>query len=263
MADEDRDIWGCGSANAIWTFTYSVSKGYTYSCPVLVYDQSGSSAQAKISLGSAPEGSSPELSGPDSAGAGQTFTITTSDGSKLFSTQLGESLTTVWRLSITKPGSYDFYAYANGKLARKVVRVSSQQDLVVSATAPSNTSQNSVLTITVTAKSSSSEKRDGSIKLTFGNQTLEKQVTFKPNENVVVSFNVTAYESGDNVKYLASAQAGTSFAGYSGFIKVIPVQTGFGGLGGPASGVGGIIDNIMAVINSIIKAITDIFSGGK
>jgi hypothetical protein len=257
MEEGNRNLWGCGSASAIWAFTQSLSGGYTYTCPVLVYDQAGANTSVSISVSSAVQaGPEPRISGPDAAGAGQQFEISASEGSMLFSTQLDGHSGSQWSLSIGRPGTYDFYAYANGKLAHKEVRVSATQDISVSASAPENVTQGEAFVITAAAKNTGPSATLVTLKAGFGNQSGEKQLTIQPGKQSSADFNFTAYDAGET-RYSVSATSPGGFAGYSGYVSVTARPSLFGS-GGSGSGF---LQAIIDAINGLIAAIMGLFGG--
>ena len=220
MQGGTRNLWLCGSASAFWAFTNSLSSGYTYSCPVLVYDQSGTEAEMTISIGGGSEGSAPTISGPDSAGVNRPFTIQASPGSMLFSTELGEAPSAAWSLTLMEPGTYNFYAYANGRLAHKTVDIRSVEEFELSATAPASVNQSMSFIVTTELRNIGAAAKAVTLKAVFGNQTLEQQASIDAGQTRQFSFNFTAHDAGQ-AKYTISAMS-DSYTGYSGSINVIP-----------------------------------------
>ncbi len=215
----DRDIWFCGSASVFWAFTNSLPGGYTYNCPVLVYDQSGAEAEKAISISGSASGVQPTISGPDSAGVSRSFTIQASAGSTLFSTELGEG-SSPWTLALKSPGAYNFYAYGGGMLAHKAVSVSASEEFELSASAPAQANQSTPFLVTASLKNIGGTAKAVTVKATFGNQSQEQQASLGAGESRQFEFNFTAYDAGD-AKYMVSALS-DSYTGYSGSIYAIP-----------------------------------------
>ncbi|MBM3304227.1 MAG: transglutaminase domain-containing protein, partial [Candidatus Aenigmarchaeota archaeon] len=214
-----RNLWLCGSATAFWAFTTSLAGGYAYSCPVLAYDQSGAEAERTISISGGAAGQQPAISGPDSAGVNKPFTIQTSPGSRLFSTELGEG-TSPWTLTLMEPGTYHFYAYANGQLAQKPVEVRSVEEFELTAAAPASVNQTRSFIISAALRNIGSSAKAVTLKAVFGNQTQEQQASIDAGQSQTFAFNLTAYDAG-TIRYTISAMS-DSYTGYSGVIDVIP-----------------------------------------
>ncbi len=214
------DSWVCDSASAYWAFTNSLAKGYTYSCPVVVYDQSGFEAEKTISISGTASGAAPYINGPDSAGVNQPFSMQSGTGSLLFSTELGESPSNPWALTIIKPGTYNFYAYANGRIAHKAVEVKAEQEFELSASAPQSVNQSDRFSVGAVVRNVGQKAKAATIKAVFGNQTEERAASLAAGQLQSFNFSFVAYEAGI-IRYSVSASA-DSLTGYSGSIEVVP-----------------------------------------
>jgi hypothetical protein len=246
QGSEPRNVWLCGSGNAIWAFTTALAGGYTYSCPVLVYDQSGAEAEKEIQISGEPQGAAPSITGPDSVAVNRPFTLQASQGSMFFSPDFGEG-PNQWTLTLSSPGTYDFYAYSNGQLASKYVVVSSVQEFELTASAPASVNQSMAFLVTASLKNIGSLSKAVTARAVFGNQTLEQQANIDAGQTTALTFNFTAYDAG-TMKYTVSALSDT-YAGYSGSIYVIPAPLA------PK----GIIDTIMEAIKGFIDWLMGLF----
>jgi hypothetical protein len=242
-----RKIWFCGSGSVFWVFTNSLPSGYTYRCPVQAYDQTNNQADITISIGGTSKGPAPSISGPDSAGVNRPFTIQASHG-MLFSTELGEAPSNNWSITIREPGSYDFYAYSNGMLAQKTVKVSAYEEFELMASTQENVNQSSIFIITVSLKNIGTIAKAATVKVVFANQAQEQQASLDAGQTKLFSFNFTAYDSG-TARYTASALS-DSYTGYSGSIDVIPTP----------SGPKGVLESLAAAIQSFIDWLMDLFN---
>lgn len=242
-----RSVWSCASASAFWPFTNSLGEGFRYSCPVVAYDQSGGSAEAVLNISGEAQGPAPSISGPDSAGANAPFTISSSG--RLFSAELGEGASP-WTLSLAAPGTYDFYAYANGRLAHKAVEVRAGQEFELSVQAPASVNQSSSFTIVAAVRNIGSSAKTANVRAVFGNQSVERLLAIGPGLQESASFNLTAYENG-SMKYRVSASA-DSFAGFSGAIEVLPAPE-------RTHGTGGLLDALAAAIGGFFAWLTGLF----
>ncbi len=240
-----KDLWLCGSASTLWSFTNSLSGGYMYECPVVVYDQSGAKAEGVVSIAGHAEGAQPAISGPDSAGVNRPFKITTSRG-LLFSTELGEGVSP-WTLTLKSPGTYNFYAYSNGMLAHKTVDIRATEEFELAASAPAQVNQSTPFLITATLKNIGGTAKAAIIKAVFGNQTQERQASIDAGETRQFVFNFTAYEAGA-AKYVVSALS-DSYTGYSGSMDVIPASEAPKGL----------LESILAALQDFVSWLADLF----
>jgi len=240
-----RNLWLCSSASAFWAFTTALASGYTYSCPVIVYDQSGAEAEETISISGDPSGQAPTISGPDSAGVNKPFTIQASPDSKLFSTELGEAPSAVWSLTLMEPGTYNFYAYANGRLASKAVDVRYVEEFELSVGAPASVNQSMSFIVTAALRNIGAAAKAVTIKAAFGNQTLEQQTSIDAGQTRTFSFNFTAHDAG-TAKYTVSALSDT-YTGYSGNVNIVPAPPA------PKSLIDAILDAIRGFVDWLMS----------
>ncbi len=211
ILDAERKEWICRAKDVYWVYSATrLKKGFSYTCPINVYDQTGSRAKAEIEISGERALEGIEISGPDTVAISENFALLASakDDFVFFSPRLGESKSRMWNLSLSSPWNISFYLYSNGALATKDVEVVEKKEFSISATAPRNVTYNGTFIIFITAENLIGKEKAARIRVDFGDEISEKQLVFAPRETKTIEFNATAAQTGIR-KITASALSDT------------------------------------------------------
>ncbi len=253
IEEPERKLWACGSTEVYWAFNaISLERGFSYTCPVSAYDQTGSSAKTDVSIKGTRTVSSATITGPETAGVNEPFALeAVTDGEfTFFSPELGKSSGKQWVLKLSK-GQYSFYLVSAGALSKKTVNVVEKREFSVSAAAPKNVTENGTFILSVSVENLANEKRNAIVRVDF-EATLEKQIVLEPLGKSGVDFNLTAAKAG--TRKISAAAIGNGIYSYSTSIVVLPKQKA-------ASPVDSAVDSLTDVIVSFFKAILNFFIG--
>jgi len=243
--ENEREIWFCNQADIYWVFDIAESKN-SYSCPVIVYDQTGSEASKNIRIIGNEQTSKIFISCPDSAGINEPFTLNAATDKDFifFSPKFGKSNSKSWELTANIPGSYNFYLYSDNAIAKKTVNVIEKKEFSLYVDAPSNVTIGTFL-INITATNLLNENKKATIRAEFSNQVHEATLSFLPKETKNILFNLTATEPG--TKAITASVMSDSISSYTDSIIVNnPSSFGF-------------LDALIAFFKSIVDAITKLF----
>ncbi len=245
--ENEREIWFCNQADIYWIFDVAKSKN-PYSCPVIVYDQTGAEVSKNIRIIGNEQASEIFISGPDLAGINEPFTLNAATDKDFifFSPKFGKSNSKSWELTANIPGSYNFYLYSDGAISKKTVNVIEKKEFSLYVDAPSNITIGTFL-INITATNLLNENKQATIKAEFSNQIHEETLSFLPKETKTILFNLTATEPG--TKSITASIMSDSISSYSTSVYVIAPAKAWN-----------LIEAIISFFSSIINAIAGLFS---
>ncbi len=237
--ERERNVYFCGSKEIYWFFDENGRNGYV--CPVSVFDQVGSTEEIDVTVSGSAKGRNTAIEGPSTVAVGERFTLRANapSGFIFYSSEFGINYDTSWPLTIKRTGNYNFYLYDGDSLAIKAISVVEKKEFDLSIKAPDDAEWNETFQVNVTAKNLNDVKY-AILRLEFNGRRIEKSLSFLPNEEKKLSFNMTALSTGT---IFASLSADT-LTTYSTFISVEqPPQ------------------KPLSAMDSIIKAISDFFAG--
>lgn len=218
--EAERKEWLCTDKNIYWVYNASPLKaGFVYTCPLAVYDQTGSNAKTEIKISGNKAAEEIRISGPDTATIKENFVLLASAKGAFvfFSPKLGESKNSAWNITLAAAGSHRFYLYSNGALATKDVTIVEKKEFSVTAIAPKNVTLNGTFILYVTAENLL-DKKTAKIGVDFDDEIIEKELTFAPRETKTIEFNITAAKTG--VRKISAAALSDTISSYSTSILV-------------------------------------------
>lgn len=156
--ERERKFYSCSAKEIFWFFKEAGSGAYT--CPVSIYDQTGSSASIDVETTTRPAGGAVSISGPDTAGVNERFTLRAQASTDFifYSPDFGRSRDDAWSLSINRPGEYKFYLYENGAIAIKEVKVVAKKEFDLFVDSPSRANASGNFTATIRTKNTGASK---------------------------------------------------------------------------------------------------------
>ncbi len=200
IAQPERSEWVCGEKRVYWVYSVSapLKDGFVYTCPLGVYDQSGSQEITNVAITKSLALSNTGITGPGTAAINERFVLYAAAESDFvfFSPQLGESRSNPWVISIDKPGAYVFYLFSNGTLAAKYVNVTDKKEFSVAAALQKNVTLNGTFMLLMMAENLMDTGKSAKIRIDFGDAATERQVSFSPREKKEMQFNMTASKTG-------------------------------------------------------------------
>ncbi|MCX6815235.1 MAG: transglutaminase-like domain-containing protein [Candidatus Aenigmarchaeota archaeon] len=216
--EKDRNFFSCG-AKAVYWFYKELDGKNAYSCPVTVYDQVGSSEDKNIKAVRLPVTGRVLISGPDVVATNELFTLRgiASSDFVFYSPDFDENKAKDWALSISRPGSYVFYLYSEGSLAKKTINVVDKKEFNLSVQAPASVKEGDSFLINITAKNIGFSKTVR-LAVDFDGQRQETYQTFIENEEKTIVENLTAINPGE--KQLVVSIAGDTLTPYSATVFV-------------------------------------------
>jgi hypothetical protein len=196
--DSNRSVWFCGQKDVYWFFAQKDDNKKYYSCPLMVYDQTGSTANIRAEFRDKDTISETFITGPETAGTNENFRLNgfATENFIFYSPDFGEHNSNVWDLSIKKPGTYNFYLYYDGALARKTVAVVERKEFDIGMQLPVNASIKDSFSVNATVKNLLGP-RIGRVVLNFDNYEINETISFKQNEEKTLSYNLTATNRGN------------------------------------------------------------------
>ncbi|MBI2970820.1 MAG: hypothetical protein HYY37_00195 [Candidatus Aenigmarchaeota archaeon] len=244
-----RTYWGA-SQDVYWFFeTTRLKDGFSYTCPVTVYDQTGSTETVNVEISGTRRPSSVDIEGPETVSINERFTLTAHAGESFlfYAPAFGLRESAGWPLQIGKPGTYTFYLYADGALAKKTVTVQSRKAFSLSIAVPANATVGSNFTALVTVTNLLSEAQTATLATAFEGTEYEKTVMLGPSGQHQQSYTFTPSAAG-RAKVSATVY-GDTVTSYSASITVYDIEQPRGPL-----------DSILDTLGSIFRAIAGFIS---
>lgn len=196
--DANRSVWFCGSDVVYWFFAQKdLSKKY-FSCPIVIFDQTGASSTTRIEFRDTATISETFITGPETVNTNEEFRLNAfaTENYIFYSPVFGEHESNVWDLSIKKPDDYNFYLYYNGALARKTVTAVERKEFDIKLQTPLNATLKNSFIVNVSVKNLLG-KRIGNVVLNFDNYQINDTVIFNNNDEKTFSYNLTAEKLGN------------------------------------------------------------------
>ncbi|MEM7819208.1 MAG: transglutaminase domain-containing protein [Candidatus Aenigmatarchaeota archaeon] len=192
--DANRILWNCNSQELYWFFTPTNKNKYYYVCPVIVYDQIGTSKDIDIEIIPKKKINDIDISGPNIVRTNEQFRLiaNTLDEFIFYSPDFGEHKNKIWDISINKPGTYKFYLYSNGALSIKNITVLEKKEFDIKIDAPNNITLKNSFFSNIIVKNLLDKEKIVDIKLEFDNYTLNDIISLKPSEEKIITYNLTA-----------------------------------------------------------------------
>lgn len=192
--ESNRSMWLCHPTDVYWFFK---APGENYICPVSIYDQSGGSAEHRVTV----KGTAPQkllfISGPDTAGTSESFTLTASTDGLFYSPEFGMRSGRNRTLSVKNPGIYKFYLYSNGSLHIKSITVVQKKEFELSVGAPGSAKLGTSFDISVAVKNLA-EPQLATITARYTNQTTKRTIILNTNETKTTGMQLSANKAGLN-----------------------------------------------------------------
>jgi len=200
IPDKERSEWICSQKAVYWVYSASsqLKQQFVYTCPISVYDQTGSQAKADVEISGKGFVEDVEISGPGTAAVKDSFVLLAlaKDDFVFFSPKIGESKSRTWNISLNAPGTYRFYLYSNGALATKDVEVVEKKEFSITASTQKNVTLNGSFILSVVAENLLDKQKSAKIRVDFDDEIVERQLAFGPKESKTLEFNITATKTG-------------------------------------------------------------------
>ncbi len=215
--DRERKFWACDSTELYWFFKprSGLKENFIYTCPVVIYDQTGLQEAVNVTVSGARETGSVAIIGPGKAAINEAFSLTAeADGNFIFySPQLGRNSGKTWSLKLGKPGEYKFYLYSNGALAQKTVSIVKEKEFNITVDVPRNATLGGTFLANVTVKNLAPRQKPATVRVFYDNATESRQLSFKPGETKAIIFNFTAFSEGNRkVEAVVEADGATGYS---------------------------------------------------
>jgi hypothetical protein len=239
--DETRRFWFCDEQKIYWIFSVpKIEKRFIYSCPLVLYDQTGVVKEKTVKVSGYTFKEDVTIEGPDQVAISDTFSLSSGKIGIFFSPNFTTFTNSdKWPLRIEKPGKYLFYFYSDGQKGEKLVEVLDQKDFsFVKIEKPANITQNEDFFVNATIKNVAQIPLLLKLKINFQNQSLYQDLNLNSNEEKIVSFKLTAYQTGTH-KILLTAE-GRSLSSYTTSITVLEKKAS-------------LLDQIIDLFNRIIN----------
>ncbi len=253
MHEPERRYWG-NSAEIYWFFDVAgLDRNFIYTCPVTVYDQTGSSEKIDVTVSGTREVRPVFISGPDTALVNEKFSLVASaDGGIFYSPDLGKNENSIWDLKIVKPGKYTFYLYSGGALAKKTVSVESRKEFSVALSVPSNASAGSNFTAAASVKNLLGSGKSATVKLDYDGKSMQQPADFGPNEQR--HFNYTLSSDSAGLKEVSLSVYSDAISAYSTSIAIYEVPKEKGFFESAADSIANFFSGILEWIKSLFGA---------
>lgn len=242
IQESNRSLWICESKDVYWFFRTS---GNNYICPVSVYDQTGGSAEFRVTVQGTSSQQNLFISGPDTVGTNELFTLTPSSNGIFYSPEFGVHKPTdaggvsgAWTLSVKSPGLYRFYLYADGSLYVKTVTVVQKKEFGLGVEAPTTTKLGATFDINVTIKNLLDAKTV-MLAIKYTNETIRRSLEIGKNGEKTLPFSLIANKEGLND--LVASVTGNSLATQTVIINTPTERT--------------LLDNIFSAIGDFFSAL--------
>lgn len=193
----DRIEWICKDTKLYWPFyTENLDSDYKYTCPVSVYTQQGARSDVNISLENTKNNNDAYITGPETVQINEEFSLSHNKGGTFFSPNITGTGENPWRISLQKPGAYEFYLFSGNSSAKKTVNAVERKQFNVVFTLPTNATVGKSFIIEVAAMNLASEQKTATLRFEIDGQRYERALSFLPNEIKKVEFNITANTPG-------------------------------------------------------------------
>jgi len=218
IIDKERKFFSCGTQIVYWFYKEQDGRR-PYTCPVVVFDQIGSSQDIDVKAVRGPITENVAISGPETAAINERFVLTATAPSDFvfYSPDFGRHTAKEWTLSASRPGDYVFYLYGEGSLAKKTVRIVEKKEFNLMLEAPSSVKKGNLFLVNITVKNLDTAKT-AKLAVDFDGQETEDILSFLANEQKFITKNLTALNVGPN--QITVSVYGDTLTPYSTFVFV-------------------------------------------
>jgi hypothetical protein len=251
--DNKRTFFFCEREELYWVFDINAEDNAFY-CPVVVYDQMGSRVEKRIKVQGIKYPGDVFISGPDTAGINEQFQLESSvEASDIiadflfFSPELGKSSAKEWTLAIDNPGTYVFYLYSDGALAKKHVNVIEEKEFSLDLKIPDNVTSGGSFLAEVTIENLVNSNKQAVIRIEFDGQSEQKSLLFSPKETKKLNYNLSVSDAG--LKKLTVSAMSNTIASHSASILVYE----------ETSWLDDLFSGIASFFENIIRAVSELF----